>query len=130
MYCLTYLDNIVVFSQTAEEHLHCLCTVFDRFREYNLKLKPFEVQIFQGRSHLFGTSSLKGWGVTQYLEIESNAEFAMPQTYTKVHAFLGLVGHYRRFVKGFSHIAQPLSEHLAEEGASRKSKWCSFQKMP
>ena len=49
-----------------------------------------------------------------------------PKTYTEVHAFLGLVGHYRRFIKGFTHIAQPLSEHLAGEGASRKSTWVSL----
>ena len=36
--------------------------------------------------------------------------------------FLGLVGHYRRFIKGFAHIAQPLNGHLAGEGASRKSE--------
>ena len=51
-----------------------------------------------------------------------------PQTYTEVHAFLGLVGHYRRFIKGFTHIAQPLSEHLAGEGASRRSEWVSLSK--
>ena len=39
-----------------------------------------------------------------------------------MHAFLGLVGHYRRFIKGFSCIAQPLNDHLTGEGASRKSK--------
>ena len=40
IYCLIYLDNIIVFSQMAEEHLHRLHMVFDWFREYNLKLKP------------------------------------------------------------------------------------------
>ena len=49
-----------------------------------------------------------------------------PQTYTEVHAFLGLVGHYGRFIKGFAWIAQPLSEHLAGEGASRKSEQVLF----
>ena len=44
----------------------------------------------------------------------------------EVHAFLGLVGHYKRFIKGFIHIAKPLSEHLAGEGASRKSEWVSL----
>ena len=38
----------------------------------------------------------------------------------EVHAFLGLVGHYRRFIKGFAHIAQPVSEYLTGKGASRK----------
>ena len=50
------------------------------------------------------------------------AECTLPQTYTKVHAFLGLVGHYRRLIKGFACIAQALNEHLAGEGASRKSE--------
>ena len=40
-------------------------------------------------------------------------ECALPQTYTEVRAFLGLVGHYRRFIKRFEHIAQPLNEHSA-----------------
>ena len=42
------------------------------------------------------------------------------KTYTGIRAFLGLVGHYRWFIKGFAQIAQLLNEHLAGEGASRK----------
>ena len=38
-YCLIYLDEIIVFSQMAEEHLYCLCVIFDQFRDHNLKLK-------------------------------------------------------------------------------------------
>ena len=49
-----------------------------------------------------------------------------PQTYTEVHAFLGLVGHHRRFIKWFRHIVQPLNKHLAGEGASRKPEWVSL----
>ena len=41
IYCLTYLDALIMFLQTAEEHLHQLCVVFDPLREYNLKLKVF-----------------------------------------------------------------------------------------
>ena len=43
-----------------------------------------------------------------------------------MHAFLSLVGHYRRFIKGFAHIAQLFNKHLAGEGASRKSEWVSL----
>ena len=38
-YCLIYLDDIVMFLEMAEEHLHFLCIIFDQFREQNLKLK-------------------------------------------------------------------------------------------
>ena len=47
IYCLIYLDNIAVFSQTAQEHLHHLHVVFDRFREHNLKLKPLKCNFFK-----------------------------------------------------------------------------------
>ena len=42
IFCLIYLNDIVVFSQMAEEHLHHLCIIFDWFREHNLKLKPLK----------------------------------------------------------------------------------------
>ena len=60
------------------------------------------------------------------MNLKAIAECALPQTYTEMCAFLGLVGHYRRFIKGFAHIAQPLNEHLTGEGASRKSEWVSL----
>ena len=47
LYCLIYLDNIVIFSHTAEEHLHCLHVVFDQFREHNLKLKLSKCNFFK-----------------------------------------------------------------------------------
>ena len=42
-------------------------------------------------------------------------EFPMPETYTQVHAFCRLVGHYRRFIKGFANIACPLYDMLGRE---------------
>ena len=62
------------------------------------------------------------------LNLEAIAECVPPQTYTEVHAFPSLVGHYRRFIKGFACIAQPLSEYLTGEGASRKSEWVLLTK--
>ena len=56
------------------------------------------------------------------LNLEVIAECMPPQTYKEVHAFLGLVGQYKRFIKGFACNAQPLSQYLTGEGASRKSE--------
>ena len=50
------------------------------------------------------------------------AGFAPPQTYTEIPAFLGLVGHYQQFIKGFMPIMQLLHDHLSEEGAHKKNE--------
>ena len=47
IYCLIYLDNIIIFLQMVKEHLHRLHVVFDWFREYNLKLKPSKCSLFK-----------------------------------------------------------------------------------
>ena len=47
IYCLIYLDDLIVFLQTAKEHLHQLHVVFDQLREYNLKLKPSKCSLFK-----------------------------------------------------------------------------------
>ena len=64
--------------------------------------------------------------MTQILKGIANC--ALLQTYTEIRAFLGLIDHYRWFIKGFARIAQPLNEHLAGEGASRKLEWVSLSK--
>ena len=46
-YCIIYLDDVIVFSRTEEEHLEQLCVVFERFHEFNLKLKPSKCSFFQ-----------------------------------------------------------------------------------
>ena len=39
-YCIIYLDDVIIFGHSEEEHLECLCIMFECFREFNLKLKP------------------------------------------------------------------------------------------
>ena len=47
MYCIIYLDDVIVFGCMEEEHLEHLCIVFECFREFNLKLKPSKCLFFQ-----------------------------------------------------------------------------------
>ena len=84
--------------------------------------------LFQRWNHLPSPLSVKGWCLPQQYECEGNCRVYLVQTYTEVHSFLGLVGHYRRFIKGFACITQPLSEYLAREGASRKLEQVSLTK--
>ena len=128
IYCLIYLDDLIVFLQMAEEHLHWLCVIFDQLREYNLKLKPLKCSLFKEEINYLAHQVSK-WGVQPSdTNLKAITECAPLQTYTEIRAFLGLIGHYRQFIKGFAQIAQPLNEHLAGEGASRKSEWVSLSK--
>ena len=54
---LIYMNDIIIFSQTVEEHLHRLHVVFDWFREYNLKLRPSKCSLLRKRSTTWHTMS-------------------------------------------------------------------------
>ena len=115
MYCVIYLDNVIVFGRMEEEHLEHLCMVFERFWEFNLKLKPLKCSFFQSEivylaHHISQRGILPSWENVQAMQ-----EFPMPETYIQVRAFCGLVGHYRRFITGFANIAHPLYDVLGKE---------------
>ena len=89
--------------------------VFKRFREFNLKLKPlkcsfFQLEIMYLAHHILQRGILPSWE-----HVRAVQEFLMSETYTQVHAFCRLVGHYRRFIKGFANIAHPLYDVLGNE---------------
>ena len=126
IYYLIYLDNIIIFLQTVEEHLHRLYVVFDWFREYNLKLKPLKCSLFKEEINYLVHQVSKAGVWPSNLNLRAIVECVPSQTYMEIRAFLGLVGHYRRFIKGFTHIAQLLNKLLSGEGASRKLEWVSL----
>ena len=125
-YCLIYLDDVIIFSKMEEEHLHHLCIVFEHFREHNLKFMPTKCELFKKEiNYLAHHISKEGvWSSKENLKAVD--KFAQPWTYNKVQAFLGLMGHYWWFIKGFTHITQPLHEHPSGEGASKKSKCVAY----
>ena len=123
IYCLIYLDDLIVFSQTKKEHLHQLCVVFDWLREYNLKLKPSKYSLFKEEINYLAHWVSKQGAWPSGANLNAIAECTWLQTYMEIWAFFGLAGHYRQFMKGFPWIAQLLNEYLAREWASRKSEW-------
>ena len=110
MYCLIYLDDVIVFSKMGK-HLKCLCIVFDCFWEHYLRLKPTKCAFFWDEiNYLAHHVSKEG---VQPSKENLKAVAAPSWTYTEIRAFLSLVVHYRWFIKGFAHVAQPLHEHLS-----------------
>ena len=114
--------KVIVFSETPEEHLHRMCVVFDHLREHGLKLKPSKCDVFKSKiNYLAHHVSQKGV-LPSKKNLESMAQCPPLDTYTKVKSFVGLVGHYRHFIKGFAKIAVPLYDLTNGDNKDKKSK--------
>jgi len=106
--CLVYLDDIILFSRTVDEHLERLVRVLGRIQSAGLKLKPEKCSLMQ-RSVSFLGHVVSGEGIaTDPKKIETVTEWPVPSSVKEVRSFLGLTGYYRRFVKGYASIAAPL----------------------
>ena len=121
-YCLIYLDDVVVFSETPEEHLLRMRVVFDHLREHGLKLKPSKCDVFKLEINYLAHHVSKEGVRPSKKNLESISQCPPPDTYTKVKSFVGLVGHYRRFIKGFAKIAAPLYDLTSGENKDKKSE--------
>ena len=121
-YCLIYLDDMIVFSETPEEHLQRMWVVFDCLQEHGLKLKLSKCDVFKSEiNYLAHHVSQKGV-LPLKKNLESIAQCPPPDTYTKVKSFVGLVGHYRHFIKGFAKIAVPLYDLTSGDNKDKKSE--------
>ena len=121
-YCLIYLDDVIVFSETPEEHLQRMRVIFDRLREHSLKLKPSKCDVFKSEINYLAHHVSQNGVLPLKKNLESIAQCPPPDTYTKVKSFVGLVGHYRCFIKGFAKIAAPLYDLTSGDNKDKKSE--------
>ena len=113
---------MIVFSDMPDEHLRRMHVVFNCLHEHSLKLKPSKCEVFKSEiNYLAHHVSQKGV-LPSKKNLESIAQCPPPDTYTKVKSFVGLVGHYRRFIKGFAKIAAPLYNLTSGDNKDKKSE--------
>ena len=100
--CLVYLDDVIVFGKTFDETLSNLITVFDRFREANLKLKPKKCKLFRNEVSFLGHIVSKDGVKCDPEKIRSVQDWKIPENVTEVKSFLGLASYYRKFIPDFA----------------------------
>ena len=117
--CVTYLDDIILFSSTPEEHLERLRLVFERFRAHNLNINPDNCDFFRMKvQFLVHLVSKEGLNVDPS-KVEAVQKFPDPISKIEV-TFIGLASFYLRYVPKFAEITRPL--HKAGE-TSTKFEW-------
>ena len=121
--CIIYLDDIIVFSWTPEEHVHRLKAVFNKLRAAGLKLKPSKCDLFRKEIKYLGHVVSNEGVSTDPDKIKSVTEWHQPTTVTEVRSFLGFVSYYRRFIPNFSEVDKPLNKFLQNlEGTPSQKK--------
>lgn len=119
--CLIYLDDIIVFSATLEEHLARLEAVFQRLFEAGLRLKPSKCQFLQKKVKYLGHIVSESGIEVDPGKVAAVQKMLPPKDVGEVQSFLGFVGFHRKFIQDFASIAQPLHE-LLRQPKKRKGK--------
>lgn len=104
-----YLDDVVIFSHTWKQHLSHLESVLSRLQEANLTLKLKKCEFGAEDCVYLGHRIGRGGVRPEEGKVRAVQQMARPKTKKEVRAFLGMVGYYRRFIRNFSEIADPLT---------------------
>ena len=119
-WCIIYLDDIIIFSRTPEDHIERLEGVFEKLAQAGLKLKLSKCEFFQAELKYLGHIVSKQGIATDPKKIQAIHDWPRPKTVTEVRSFMGFTNYYRKFIKGYAKIARPLHELVAGENSKRK----------
>ena len=121
-----YLDDVLLYSKTAEEHLMHVESVLQRFRKNKLYVNPSKSSFNQQEVEFLGMRvSAKGI-LPSKTKVKAVQDWPRPKNVQEVRQFVGLASHYRRFLKNFSSVAAPLTELTKGTGPKKRDiTWTS-----
>ncbi|RVW85873.1 Retrovirus-related Pol polyprotein from transposon 17.6 [Vitis vinifera] len=130
-FVVVFIDDILVYSRSREEHEGHLSIVLQTLRDKQLYAKLKKCEFWLDRISFLGHVVSNDGISVDPSKVDAVANWRRPSTVTEIQSFLGLAGYYRRFIEGFSKIALPLTK-LTQKGV--KFEWsddceCSFQEL-
>ena len=119
-FAMTYLDDIIIFSENELQHLEHLETIFSCLKEAGLKMKWSKCDSFKSEIHYLGhLSSTKGISLLP-TKLDCIQHMPAPRNMKEIKQFLGLTGYYRKFVPRFADISRPLTTLMKKD---KKFEW-------
>jgi hypothetical protein len=115
IFCIVYLDDVLIFSDTLEEHVAHVKQVLSRLREYGLTCKLSKCE-FHVTSVSFLGFIISPDGISMEPDrVTAITEWPTPTSVQDVQIFLGFANFYRRFIEGYSRITSPISALLRKD---------------
>lgn len=106
--CLVYLDDIIIFGSSLQQHLENLNKVLERLIQENLKVQ-FDKCEFLG--HVVTQEGIR----PNPNKIDKILNWPIPKTTTQIKGFLGILGYYRKFIRDFAKLTKPLTKCLKKD---------------
>ncbi len=119
---IVFIDDIVIFSASFEEHLEKLDKVFDRLKKAGLKLKPKKCHLFKHKVKYLGHVISEQGIETDPAKTDVICTWPVPKTTHELRKALGFFGYYRRFIQGYSQLVKPLYDLLKGPNSKRENK--------
>lgn len=119
-----YLDDIVIYARTLEEHAKKFSRLIQRIKEANLKLQPDKCKFLKTEVAYLGHIISQDGVKPDPTKIEAVHNFPIPRNQKNIKQFLGLAGYYHKFIPNFSKIAKPLTDLLKK---NKSFDWTNLQ---
>ncbi|GJY31055.1 putative reverse transcriptase domain-containing protein [Tanacetum coccineum] len=108
-FCIWFIDDILIYSKSEEEHEVHLKTILDLLEKEKLYAKFSKCEFWLKEVQFLGHVVNRDGIHVDPSKVESVKNWKTPESSTKIRSFLGLAGYYRRFIENFSKIAKPLT---------------------
>ena len=107
---VVFIDDILVYSKSEEEHAEHLRIVLRVLKENQLCAKLSKCEFWLREVSFLGHVISKGGIAVDPSKVDAVLQWELPKSVFEVKSFLGLAGYYRRFIEGFSMLAFPLTQ--------------------
>lgn len=110
--CVVYLDDILIFSTSLKEHVRAIKDIFQVLESKNLKIQIDKCNFMKKETEFLGHLITEEGLKPNPNKIEAIKNVGIPKTQREIKSFLGLSGYYRKFVKDYAKVAQPMTKYL------------------